>query len=244
MSQTQAIEMPPYAVMMIANGIYGNLREFRRRAHKTPPLCIVMTKADVVNNATAQAVVRNPFDEIKVMKGYLYRAQFDNLSMTYQTFGEDKIREPLDWCCMTYSQMKNKTYLSMMACSATGRVGDVWDGKDTVIPMNPKGPFVSNGIRDLVHWVFQTAGLSSVMNNYQYPGVPSNDEIYLKASGEEKYRADHFTDKGAGERCTYIPCVFMNPTQKDGNIFKASQQQGRTASTTLRVLREEGVLIE
>ena len=249
-SEEQAIDMPPQAVMMIANGIYGNLRSFRKQAHKTPPLCIVMTKADVVNDAKAQAVVRNPFDEIKVVNSYRYKSQLDNLSLTYKTFGEDKIREPLDWCCKAYTQMKDKTYLSMMACSATGRVGDVWEGKDTAIPMNKNGRFKSMGIKDLVQWVFQAIGLSPIMGNYQFLAVPSHDEKYYKSTNGENFRQGHFTDKGAGARCTYIPCVFMNPTKTDADIYKASRQPeptrswfGTSESPTLTAIRKAQVLL-
>lgn len=241
-------EMPPQAVMMIANGIYENLRGYRKVAHKTPPLCIVMTKADVVTDAKAQPAANNPFDDIVIRKSYTYKSQFDNLSMTYKTFGEDKIREPLEWCCKAYTQMKEKTYVSMMACSATGRVGDVWDGGDS-ITMNDRGRFKSLGTADLVKWVLQTIGLTPVMGNYRFWCVPSHDEIYLRSKGGEKCRADHFTDKGAGERCAFIPFLFMNPTQTDADIYNASKKPDRPGSyfsrpvfPTLDALNKAGVL--
>ena len=250
-NEEQTIKMPPQAVMMIAKGIYGNLRDFRKQAKKTPPLCIVMTKADVVTDAKAQAIVRNPFDQIQVADSYIYKSQFDNLSMTYRTFGADKIREPLDWCCKAYAQMKDKTYLSMMACSATGRNGEVWTGKeDILIPENEKGPFEPNGIKDLVQWIFHAIGITPIMGRYRFLGVPSYDEQYYRSSPNgEYYRLDHYTEKGARERCRYIPCVFMNPSQTDRMIVQApaSPQPGRFRTPDdplLNVLNQAGVLKE
>ena len=216
------IKMPPQAVLRIADGIYDNLRDFRTAEYKTPPLCIVMTKADVVTDAKAQPMATNPFDKIKYPRPYSFDSQLKNLSTTYKTFGEDKIREPLEWCCKAFEMMNNKTYISMMACSATGRIGDTWTQEDKDPPLNENGTFRSMGIYELVDWLFKVIGLSPVSVNYRFEGVPSYNERYLPARNGEKYRNDHFTNLGAGKRCEGVAHVFLNPTMTDGRIYKAS----------------------
>lgn len=216
------IKMPPQAVLRIADGIYDNLRDFRNTEHKTPPLCIVMTKADVVTDAKAQPTTKNPFDRIKYPKPYFYDSQFTNLSRTYKTFGESKIREPLEWSCKAYDMMSNKAYISIMACSATGRVGDTWTKENEEPTLNENGPFESMGIYDLVDWLFKVIGLSPVFGNYRFEGVPSYRERYLKAIGQERYRNEHYTNLGAARRCEGVAHVFLNPTTVDRDIYLSS----------------------
>lgn len=216
------IKMPPQAVLRIADGIYDNLRDFRKAESKTPPLCIVMTKADVVTDAKAQAAVKNPFDRIKYPKPYFFDSQLTNLSRTYKTFGDSKIREPLEWCCKAFDMMSNKSYISMMACSATGRVGDTWTKENEEPSLNENGTFVSKGIDDLVDWLFKVIGLSPVSGNYRFEGVPSYNEKYLPAIGQERYRNEHYTNRGAGKRCEGVAHVFLNPTSADRELYLAS----------------------
>ena len=241
----------PQAILKIADFIYGNLKESRKQAHKTPPLCIVMTKADVMRDAKEQKEEHDPFDNIEVDNKYLYKEQLDELSMAYRTFGEKGIRELLEWLFRAYTQMEDKTYLSMMACSATGREADAWCGDDE-IPMNEKGAFRPTGIRELVQWIFRCAGVSPVIGEYRFPGVPSRDEVYLRASSnEEKYRADHYTDKGALERCGSIPCVFMNPTSTDHRVIGSLLEKKKPGllfrkktDPILEALQQEGALMD
>lgn len=222
----EKIEMPPHAVLMIADGIYDNLRQSKREENRKPPLCIVMTKADVVKETMGEPARTNPFDAITPLNPYLYKSQLDNLSMTYLAYANQDVREPLEWCCKAYGQMKDKTYLSMMACSATGRVGETWKEKgNRVISLNPKGTFKSNGVKELISWIFQAIGLKRIgESNYRFFTVPSMDEVYYHSKRGELFRDSHYTDMGAPQRVISIPYVFMNPTRMDGEIFAASRK--------------------
>ena len=214
--QEERIDMPPQAVIRIADGIFDNLRDYRKAEFKTPPLAIVMTKADVVEDAEEQEATDNPFDEIHVPSNYFFDAQFRNLSETYQTTEEEKVREPLEWCCKAFNTMKNKTYMSMMACSATGRVGKIWTKKEVDPPRNPEGRFKSIGVYELTNWVLKVIGLSPVSGNYRFEGTPSYNEHYVPAAGGgARYRNDHFTDLSSADRCKAVPQVFLNPSPND-----------------------------
>ena len=214
-------EISPQAVLAIAKGIYENLKISRKNDHKTPPLCIVMTKADVVNGEEEQNVNNNPFNRIEVSPNYLYKAQLTNLSTIYKTTETYDVKEPLEWCCKAYDEMKRKTYVSMMACSATGRVGDTWTNKSIDPPMNLNGSFSSIGINSLVDWIFKVIGLSSVTRGYKFDCIPSYDEAYVGTNGAQINRDEHFTIQSAGFRCTCIPYVFLNKTMADDYVLAA-----------------------
>ena len=106
--------------------------------------------------------------------------------------------------------------MSMMACSATGRVGKTWTKKEVDPPRNPEGRFKSIGVYELTNWVLKVIGLSPVSGNYRFEGTPSYNEHYVPAAGGgARYRNDHFTDLSAADRCKAVPQVFLNPSPND-----------------------------
>lgn len=216
-SNDDNLYLPPNAILNIAMGIYGTLRNPR----KVPPLCVVLTKADVTPNGNYQGSAGNPFNQIVPKSMYEYMTQYKNLAMIYDTVGTQDIREPLEWCCTTYDQMRERTYVSMMSCSALGRNATSYEGAMENIRMAPEGPFTPIGITQLLKWVLQTVGLCPTEDpvtgrNYCFPKVPSYIEDYV-----EEPNGTAYTIAEGGPRCAVIPKVFINPTDADGKRFLA-----------------------
>ena len=242
-NEGEQIMISPHAVLRIANGIYDELRDFRKSEYKTPPLCIVMTKADKVQYAEEQDTVKNPFENIKVFSKYDYSSEFNNLSDTFMTCGEDKVMEPLKWCCRVYENMKYRTYVSMMACSATGRDGDTWTVEGSV-RLNRNGRFTSIKVYELVDWLLKTIGLIPASGNYRFEGIPSYNEKYLLSENGEKYKDNHYTDRGASSRCEAAAHLYLNPTRDDISIYNASLETNtRNNNPVQNTLKTRGLLI-
>lgn len=210
--------LPRDAVLRIATGIYDRLQT-------SPPMCIVMTKADTASEAASSGIDENPFEEIKLSNAYQFRTQFDNLKMTYDAVSIDEIREPLEWCVATYEEMKDKAYLCMMPCSALGRSTQMHDDSqgDEQIEMNPEGKFAPKHVADLLEWMFMAIGISPIrvsnnMNQF-FKAVPSYRERYKRSgvSTETLSNANYY-DREAVGRSYLIPFVFMNPSADDVGI--------------------------
>ncbi|MDO4322289.1 MAG: hypothetical protein Q4C61_07150 [Lachnospiraceae bacterium] len=219
--------IPPDAVLQIAKGIYQNLREPKN----VPPLCIVTTKADMAAKAVAGSSSDNPFMALKPDRSYLYRGQLDLMKQVYETKNDPDIRGPLKWCCDTYDELKNTTYISMISCSALGRMGKKYEGDiDNIEPyMNENGekePFVKQRMDILWKWVLQVIGLTVLDgSNYRVPYIPAYGESYSSGrSGEENSRARHrklYRSSEALSRIDAVKKLFLNQSVLDKRISDA-----------------------
>jgi len=206
--------LAPEAVLQIARWIYKNLEI----PTKMPPLCIVLTKSDMTSEASSADVTSgNPFTAIKPAPCYQFMTPFQNLAITYSMITSENTRQQLTWCAQTYNDMKDKTYLAMMSCSALGRPGELCEASDPV-PENPNGPFRPVHVEELLTWIFEALGITPVTaQNTCFRVVPSRHELYTDSANFMNRRV--YPAKDAFERCRLIPYVFMNPSNDDEQIF-------------------------
>lgn len=216
--------IPIDAVVEIARGIYGNLRN----PAKVPPLCIVLTKADLAPEDMQPSVDENPFATMKVDAEYLYRDQITVLHTTYEQYDQENIQEPLRWCVATYEDMKKRTYVSMLSTSALGREATTFTGNEKEIDSYTNDdqklrPFVRQRLDVLWKWITQVAGLGPIGNSgYCFPYVPSYGESYADGGGD---RADSATPRRvytiaqSEQRINAVRNVFLNMSEQDNEIL-------------------------
>ena len=212
--------IPPEAVVQIANGIY----EQRRQNAKVPPMCIVMTKADMARKPVSQPGEDNPLHSIKTASSsYLFASQLNDLSLIYDTCPDTDIREPLFWANNAFHEMKAQTYVSMMACSALGRLAYRYEGKTIDLDMpeykdpvtKEPAPFIRKGIEVLWKWVLQVGGIVPIQNTkYRFPSIPSYIERY--GNGQDMYR---ISEDELKKRIAGITRMFINVSDTDKKIF-------------------------
>ena len=213
-------DIPEDAVLQIAKQIYGKLP----KKAKVPPLCVLMTKADMSPEPVEQPSATNPFKKIEPNRDYTYKAQLDNLIRAYDMTDIKNVRDPLEWCAHTYQEMTNTTYLSMMSCSALSRSGERYEGDMQSIEQYTEDGrecgFKRMRIDVLCKWIMEVLGLKSLDNGYRFPYVPSYREYYLAdrnvSSVDEYYQVDEVEMMN---RLKAVLRVFMNNSPLDHVIF-------------------------
>lgn len=222
--------IPPKAVILVAEGIYEELRD----PAKVPPLGIIMTKADMAASAGASTTPGNPFASIKPNKKYVYQDSLDALSNTYDMIGNENIREPLRWSCKAYEDLKDRTYMMMMSSSALGRDAVKYKGPMDNIPPYTDGngrfvPFHPIRLLDLWGWILKNAGLDPVVGRgYSFRNVPNYAEKYILNSTDPAIRKKHllaYKSTEAMSRCQNIVRLFINPSRTDRGIVEAGRQE-------------------
>lgn len=211
----------PHAVMQIAKDIY-KVRKVRKE--KMPPLCIVMTKDDLARDANGQPDDNNPFAGIKPVSeaNYLFASKLSDLSLTYESCPDPNIRQSLSWAVNVFDQMTTKTYVSMMSCSALGRLAARYEGNPDKIPIykdpvtHEAVPFTRKNITDLWKWVLMAGGIVPVMGTtYRFPHIPSFIESYGNGPGMFRINVPELKNRLAG-----IQRMFINVSRKDYQIYQ------------------------
>ena len=222
--------IPLDAVLEIARGIYNNLRY----PSKIPPMCIVMTKADLAPEDMQPNTDPDPFDGLIMNSEFLYRKQIQDLHQIYEQYDQENIQEPLRWCVNTYEDMVKITYMSMIAVSALGRTASAYEGSEKDIPMSPEGPFRRQNMDILWNWLLQTLGMTVINDGEEMgylPYVPSYKEAYA----EDESRRDGqciprrvFTAEESRKRINAVRALFMNLSEQDQDILSiwASEEGG------------------
>ena len=211
--------IPPNAVLQIAQQIYEMLPE----KTKVPPLCILMTKADMAADNDGKKQAGNPFEEICPARNYEFASPLENIKLAYDRTRSQDIRQPLMWCKRAYDDMMGKTYITLLMCSALGRRGIRYSGSiEEIFPYREDGvikPFQKTRMDDLWKWILQTAGLSPVGDtNKRLPFIPSYDERYVlpTSSRGKYYRA---TPESMGLRCSAVGILYLNRSNMDYQII-------------------------
>ncbi len=196
----QGPEISPDAVLRICKSIYENRRPEKKG--DVPPLCILLTKVDLAGSDDMGAAIDNY--EIRSFQNifpsdtdqYLYLDQFRQLKGFYKMYSEDNVRQPLEYCCRTYNAMRDRTYVTMLYCSAQGRNASLHPTDKGPIEKCPEGPFVRNQIDTLWSWIFRMVGVvaagkplkeddeKGAWDSWSFRYVPSYSESYIK-DGEE-----------------------------------------------------------
>ena len=243
----EEVFIPPRAVTQIPRNIYFDILEDTERK---PPLCILVTKADMVKKARPADNSENPFEKIPPRsKNYQYEEQVKNLSDTYTSYGNDyNIRTPLEWCLDVYEEFKQTTYLSIFSVSALGRVAERVSAEKRIdeIPVwkNENGtavPFERRRMDQLWQWILQVLGLIGLGENCNNPFrlVPSYTEKYISNSSNEGTKAMYYVDSEALARCNAIYQVFMNPSNDDRRVIRANiKESGWFSKSPERKLEE------
>ncbi len=222
--------IPSRAVILVAKGIYNELRD----PGKVPPLGIIMTKADMASSPGTAAAPDNPFEAVNPGRGYIYQDALDALKNTYDMIGNENIREPLRWSCRAYEDLKDKTYMMMMSCSALGRDAVKYEGPmDNIPPYTDENgrqvPFHPIRLVDFWSWILKNAGLDPVTDRgYIFRNVPNYSEKYVLQSTPDEIRKEHilaYKSTEAMRRCSNTGKVFMNQSRNDRKIIDAGRQE-------------------
>lgn len=230
--------IPENALIQIATTIYERLLGINKTT-KIPPLCILMTKADMSPKPVDRPSATNPFRNIKTPEYYLYKNQLDNLVRAYDMTDEKNIRDPLDWCGKTYDEIAKFTYVSMMSCSALGRSGVRYEGDlQNIVPFTDKGEpvgFRRVRIAILCKWIMEVLGLKTIDEmQYLLPYIPSYREYYTLDNNAGKDGYFTATEEDMKLRIMAIMKLFINHSPLDQAILNEfNRENGRWLGSTL-----------
>lgn len=223
--------IPKDAVMQIAQGIYANLRN----PHRVPPMCLLLTKADMADGTGASPDENNPFKSLQINKEYknykVFGEQWDNLVSTYDSTTDDNIREPLKWCCNVYKDLQDQVYLSMFSISALGRKGEKFESDlaEEIVPWRDENGkvqlFERKRVDVLWKWILQVAGIMSVDEKKRefVPYIPSFNEHYIDTKSENAAADENkvYSISQAVTRVGYVKKLFLNVSEGDRKIIRA-----------------------
>ena len=216
--------MPPEAPLDITISMYNTIANDPALGGRIPPLCIVLTKTDMVGRPQMNKDPENPVDKIQKNRNYEFLTQLENLSMTYDSFQSQNIREPIRRACALFTEMKERTYVTLMSCSALGRKGSLYTGNmDMITPYVEDGeekPFERIRLKDLWSWIVQTAGLAEVgTTGMTLKGIPSFREKYARTAGNPDMYS--MTVPDIRRRLNCISQLFMNMSFTDRSLVEA-----------------------
>ena len=212
--------MPPEAPLDITLSIYNEIYKDTVKGRKIPPLCIVLTKTDMVGKPNMNHDEKNPLDGIAANPNYQFKTQLENLRMTYDSFQEQNIRIPIRRACALYHEISKKAYVSMMSCSALGRKGEMFKGNlENITPYTEDGkerPFERIRLSDLWSWILQVSGLSAVgESNYHVVRIPSFREYYSVESVDARFITN------LRRRLNGVSQLFINSSNQDRVLASA-----------------------
>lgn len=221
--QENAAAIDNRALIQIANGIYRQ----RNNQDSIPPMCIVITKADMVlDDANMQNRRKTPFDlenmpelsgrkfvqqEVKNLK-----EQIEYLQKIYNATNDRDIIESLDWCKRTYDNSKTMTYMAILACSALGRPGRKFDNeRDNLERGGDK--FEPRRLKEIWSWILCNLGMMPVCENYYLSYIPSFGEgFHMEDERNQTYPVRRvFEEKEEKSRTEAVYQLYLNPSEAD-----------------------------
>lgn len=191
----ESATIPNTALLAIANAIYQNLKN----PEDVPPMCLVVTKVDMAESMGGSTQKEeNPFNtkgmpniprNLAMKKGnaiFHPLEQLNILKTLFEQTDNGDVLEALRWCCNTYMNICDKTYFSMISCSALGMQGKKYD-KDKDDLEKDGDTFQAVRLDMVWAWILTNLGLMPVAKNrYVFPAVPAYGEAYdLPTIGEE-----------------------------------------------------------
>lgn len=209
------------ALLKITEGIYKH----RRDQIKVPPICLVVTKVDMAEQAVKAGIQNdnNPFQNLGIKKSkekhiYNLQEQVDILKDLYTQCGNKDILESMKWCSYTCENYKNTTYVSLISCSALGMPGRRYDPE--------RDNYFTDGddyrpVRlDVVwDWILRNLGLIPAISGYFLPYIPSYGEGYRVAQNDTEYKVPTmFEISEERSRTEAVYQMYLNPSELDKKL--------------------------
>lgn len=249
----ESANIPNVALLAIANAIYANLKDHIN----VPPMCLIVTKVDMAQTTGGNNMeVKNPFEEEgmpKIPRNLSNRVgnalfnpleQMNILKTLFEQTTNPDVLDSLKWCCNTYRNVHDKTYFSMISCSALGMQGKKYD-KDIHDMEKDGDKFKSVRLEKVWAWILSNLGLMPITRNrYTFENIPSYGEAYYSAAitqeaypqvrcicslNDEKKRTDAISE------------LFLNRSPLDGRLHLYDQEVGLGPGegTGLQKLKEQ-----
>lgn len=219
-------KISPTAVLQICKSIYAH--HTKEKEMDIPPLCILLTKADLaVVEGTNAVDVKSPFEQIypEDTDRYQYLDELKNLKKFYEDYSQDNVRIPLEYCCKTFNEMKGRTYATMLFCSAQGRSADPYPKEGVTVTEYAQPAFRRSGLLDLWKWILQAAGVVSAEKEtgWYFRTVPSYTESYVDDGEElkpEETPRRVYTISESEARIHAVQNLFLNMSELDHQILE------------------------
>lgn len=181
----ESANIPNTALLAIANAIYANLRD----PINVPPMCLVVTKVDMAHTSGGNSLVgANPFETggmpriPRAIDGKFALEQMNILKTLFEQTNNQDVLEALRWCCNTYVNIKDRTYFTMLSCSALGMQGRKYD-KEIHDLENDGDQFMSVRLDKVWTWILVNLGLIPLSRaRYILTDIPSYGEAYNSPS--------------------------------------------------------------
>ena len=211
------MQMPPSAIISIATGI---IQKYYDREDKIPPLCIVMTKADMVaDDINVKDKVNNPFKNMRPDRNeYMFASELRDLTSIFNLTEKKSIEQSLQLCFETYEEMKRQTYTAILSAAAMGREAKKYTGDPQTIGYNmevaPEGYFKPNRVSEIWKWILRVCGVVRVNSDFKFPEVPSFLEYY-SVDHSHYYNIDNCED-----RISAIGYIGINVSNYDKKLYR------------------------
>lgn len=184
-----------------------------------PPMCLVITKVDMAEMGAKVQHEENPFDNIGVKRGrsnknekhaFNLQNQIDKLRDIYNRTNDRDVLSSLEWCSATYDNNSEKTYVSIISCSALGKLGRMYDpDKDNYEEDGDTfNPIRLDSVWD---WILRNLGIAPAVGKYNFSYIPSYGESYKLDDASGIYSVRTSYDAGEeGKRTEGIYQMFLN----------------------------------
>ena len=213
---------------------------------KTPPLCILLTKADrtmQVGARTGEELFDSIKDGTEKFYGYdsrpgeftyLYRAQIDQIKNYYAGVGV--IKESVEACIRAFENNGGRCYQTLLSCSSQGGEGLKWDGRSQ-LDFRAAGYMTDermrSGVDEVLSWILKTAGIievdAGVMENgknagYRFRHIPAYEESYYETEEEcERSEKGFVIDPDEiRRRVGAVSSLFISMSRMDMDLYTAS----------------------
>lgn len=210
----------------VVTSLYREIVLDRKKHRRIPPLCIVLTKTDLVGEPHMNIAEDNPVRRIKTSKFYEFSSELDDLSLTYDTCEDSYVKTSIKTACVLLNAMQNVTYLCMLSCSATGRetmsyMGTLDSSESYTENAHPQ-PFNGSGLDSLWRWILRIVGLTMDSRGHGFlKTIPSYSEIYMNSDTAVTDDTFSSLDYEIRKRLIAINQLFINGSPLDRSLAYA-----------------------
>lgn len=233
------------ALLKIAEEIYRH----RKNRLSIPPMCLVVTKVDMAKAQGGVQHTENPFEGIGVKrsknqweKGHAFhlKDEIDTLKTLYNKTDNQDVLESLGWCCYTYKNNSEMTYLSMLSCSALGKPGRKYDPEKYDYDTDGDR-FTPIRLEAVWDWILRNLGLLPVVDGYCFSHIPSYGESYYLEGDFADYEIrNDYTAEEEAKRTKGIYQMFLNPSVHDQELHRFHLEYDDMSPLKKKFLNIEG----
>lgn len=213
--------------------ILNEIYEHRKDKISVPPLAILLTKLDLVEDAAGNIGKDRRkteiFNDLAFRRCRYYEKNIEKLNVIY-SYGNSEVCESLNWCFSVYKIFSTKTYVTLLWCTPLGKFTKSCSYKigekiEPCLIKNKRVVFEPKNRDSLLSWIMCTIGMSSPKagvgekdSGKVFIHIPSFKESYRRQNGKEgglPFIRQIYPIEAAEERLQLIERQFLNISELD-----------------------------